>query len=269
MTRLAFIGFGEVGQTFARQLVKRDGIAVSAYDLQFDRASVGPERIAQAKAMRVRAAASAADAASDAQVVISAVTAAAAGQVAEVAARYLRPGQMYLDVNSASPRTKQVAAERVTASGALYVEGAVMAAVAGPGLAVPILAGGPAAQRAAALLNGLGMNLTPAAEEVGKASASKLSRSIVMKGIEAALVQSMAAARHWNVEADVIASLQHTYPGIDWTALAERCAERVSKHGKRRAEEMREAGEMVRDLGLDPGLCRGIADVQEQGAKPR
>ena len=51
--------------------------------------------------------------------------------------------------------------------------------------------------------------------------------------------------------------------------FAERCAERVSTHGKRRAEEMREAGEMVRDLGLDPSLCRGIADVQERGAKPR
>jgi 3-hydroxyisobutyrate dehydrogenase-like beta-hydroxyacid dehydrogenase len=155
----------------------------------------------------------------------------------------------------------------VAASGADYVEGAVMAAVAGPGLKVHILAGGPAAQTAAEILNPLGMNLTPIATEIGRASATKLSRSIVIKGIEAILVQCAAAARRWDVEADVIASLEATYPGIDWPQQIAYAAERVGKHGLRRAQEMREAGAMVADLGLDPVLCEAIAAVQEKGAK--
>jgi 3-hydroxyisobutyrate dehydrogenase-like beta-hydroxyacid dehydrogenase len=268
MTILAFIGFGEVGQTFARALLANGGVEIATYDLLFDRPQVRSERVARAQAIGVRVGADAADASRDATVVFSAVTAAAAGEVARTAARYLRPGQILLDVNSASPRTKQTAAELVEASGADYVEGAVMAAVAGPGLKVPILAGGRAATRAADMLNSLGMNLTPVADEVGRASATKLARSIVMKGIEAALIQSIEAARRWNVEREVLHSLQHTYPGMAWATLVQSCAERVAKHGKRRAEEMLEAGEMLRELGLDPGLCRAIAAAQAQGAKP-
>jgi 3-hydroxyisobutyrate dehydrogenase-like beta-hydroxyacid dehydrogenase len=267
MTRLAFIGFGEVGQTFARGLAGKDGVQVAAYDLKFDVPQLRSDMIGRAEPLGVRVAADAADAARDAHVVISAVTAAAAGEVALAAARYLKPGQIFLDVNSASPNTKRTASGHVAASGADYVEGAVMAAVAGPGLKVAILAGGPAAKAAAELLNPLGMNLTPVAIEIGRASATKLSRSIVIKGIEAILVQCAAAARKWDVEADVVASLKATYPGIDWPQQIEYSAERVATHGIRRAQEMREAAAMVADLGLDPALCEGIAAVEEQGAK--
>jgi 3-hydroxyisobutyrate dehydrogenase-like beta-hydroxyacid dehydrogenase len=267
MLQLAFIGFGEVGQTFARGLSGNDGVRLAAYDLLFDHTQKRGDPIARARQFSVRVAADAADAGREARIVISAVTAAAALEVATAAARWLKPGQIFLDVNSASPGTKRTAAERVAAAGADFVEGAVMAAVAGPGIKVSILAGGPAAHTAAEILNGLGMNLTPVATEIGRASATKLSRSIVMKGIEAALVQCAAAARRWDVEADVIASLQGTYPGIDWPQQFVRAAERVARHGIRRAEEMREAGAMLEDLGLDPGLCRAIADVQERSAK--
>jgi 3-hydroxyisobutyrate dehydrogenase-like beta-hydroxyacid dehydrogenase len=269
MIRLAFIGFGEVGQTFARGLAGRDGVTVAAYDLKFDAPQLKADMIARAEALGVRVAADAADAAREARVVISAVTAAAAGEVAAAAVRYLRPGQIFFDINSASPNTKRTAAGHVAAAGAEYVEGAVMAAVAGPGLKVHILTGGPAAAKAAELLNPLGLNLTPVAEEIGRASATKLSRSIVIKGIEAILVQCAAAARKWDVEADVVASLKATYPGIDWPQQIAYAAERVATHGVRRAEEMREAGAMVADLGLDPVLCEAIAAIEEQGARKK
>ena len=269
MTHLALIGFGEVGQTFAKGLAGKIGVAVSAYDLKFDIPQLRGDMIGRAKALGVRVAADAADAARAARVVISAVTAAAAGEVAAAAARYLKPGQIFFDINSASPNTKRTAAGHVGASGADYVEGAVMAAVAGPGLKVAILAGGPAAGTAAEILNPLGMNLTPVSTEVGRASATKLSRSIVIKGIEAILVQCAAAARKWDVEADVVASLKATYPGIDWPQQIEYAAERVATHGIRRAQEMREAGVMVADLGLDPVLCEAIAAIEEQGARKK
>src|SRR5262245_27671759 len=267
MLLLALIGFGEVGQTFAKGLSGNQGVRPAAYDLLFDDPQKRGELIARAEKLSVRVAADAADASRDARIVVSAVTAAAALEVATAAARYLRPGQIFLDANSASPRIKQAAAKLIAAAGVEFVEGAVMAAVAGPGLKVPILAGGAAAKTAAEVLNALGMNLTPVATEIGRASATKLSRSIVMKGIGAALVHCAAAARRWDVESDVIASLQATYPRIDWPKQIAHAAERVARHGVRRAEEMREAGAMLEDLGVDPGLCRAIADVQERGAK--
>jgi 3-hydroxyisobutyrate dehydrogenase-like beta-hydroxyacid dehydrogenase len=269
MIHLAFVGFGEVGQTFAKGLAGTNGVAVAAYDLKFDIPQLRGNMIGRAEALGVRVAADAADAAREARIVISAVTAAAAGEVAAAAARYLKPGQLFFDINSASPNTKRTAAGHVAASGADYVEGAVMAAVAGPGLRVAILAGGTAAGTAAEILNPLGMNLTPVSTEIGRASATKLSRSIVIKGIEAILVQCAAAARQWDVEADVVASLKTTYPGIDWPQQIEYAAERVATHGIRRAQEMREAGAMVADLGLDPVLCEAIAAIEEQGAKKK
>jgi 3-hydroxyisobutyrate dehydrogenase-like beta-hydroxyacid dehydrogenase len=157
----------------------------------------------------------------------------------------------------------------VTKSGASYLEAAVMAPVMALGITVPVLAGGPVAEAAAADLNKLGMKLTPVSNEYGRASAMKLCRSIMIKGWEALLVDCAAAARHWDVEAEVFGSLAASYPSIDWRALAEDMGERVATHGVRRAAEMREAADMLADMGLAPDLSRAVADAQERGAKKK
>jgi 3-hydroxyisobutyrate dehydrogenase-like beta-hydroxyacid dehydrogenase len=229
-------------------------------------ARVGAARVEDARAAGVRAATAAADAARRADVVISAVTADATAAVAEQAAGYLRPGQVFLDINSASPGTKRAAAHKIEAAGAHYVEGAVMASVPGPGLRVPILAGGPAAAVVADRLNGYGMNITAVSPEHGRASAMKLCRSIVIKGLEALMLDCAAAAASWKVESEVFGSLQATFPSIDFARLSVDMAGRVRKHGIRRAAEMREAASMVEDLGRDPSLIQAIAGAQERGA---
>jgi 3-hydroxyisobutyrate dehydrogenase-like beta-hydroxyacid dehydrogenase len=261
--RLAFIGYGEVGQTFARQFLARGDVAVLAYDILFDAGAL-TERARQAGIIAAR---NAAEAARDADVVISAVTADAVLNVARDAETYLKPRQFFFDINSASPNTKTRAAEIVNKTGAHYVEGAVMAAVLEPGISVPILAGGPAAAELAARMNAVGMNIRAVAAEYGRASAMKLCRSIVMKGLEVLTVECARAAQFWDVADEVFGSLEATYPGMGWAALAENSAERVSSHGIRRAAEMREAAEMIADMGLSPALARAIADAQERGAK--
>ena len=268
-TTVAFIGFGEVGRRFSRDLVANDGIAVAAYDIIMDDPA---RRAAMEEAARaiggVTCSTSANSACRGADIVISAVTADQAEQVAADAARFLTAGQIYLDVNSASPSTKKRAASAVNTSGASYVEAAVMAAVLQPGIRVPILAGGPAAEAAATRLNKLGMNITPVAIEYGRASAIKLSRSIMIKGIEALILDCARASRHWGVEREVFGSLGQTFPSIAWSDLADAMAERVAKHGVRRAAEMREAAEMLAEMSLEPGLARAVADAQERGARP-
>ena len=264
--RLAFIGYGEVGKLFTRQFLARGGIEIAVYDLLLDDAARGPAMQAAAKAAGVRVARDAADAATNADIVFSAVTAAAAGEVAAQAAAYLRPAQVFFDINSASPATKRAAAAQVAQSGAHYIEGAVMAAVAAPGIRVPILAGGPHAASVEPRLLALGMNVRAVSAEPGRASAMKLCRSIVIKGLEVLMVDCAAAARKWGVEDEVFASLQETYPSIDFAEMADYMAERVGNHGIRRAAEMREAAMMLADLGLDPKLAAAIADSQERGA---
>ncbi len=268
-TTIAFIGFGEVGKRFSRDLIANEGVCIAAYDILLDDSARRPAMEEAARAIGVTCAASADAACRGADIVISAVTADKTEAVAADMARFLNAGQIYLDVNSASPSTKKRAAAAVNASGASYVEAAVMAAVLQPGIRVPILAGGPAAQAAAERLNKLGMNLTPVASEYGRASAIKLCRSIMIKGIEALIVDCARASRHWGVERDVYGSLGQTFPSIVWSELADAMAERVGKHGVRRAAEMREAAEMLSEMGLESGLARAVADAQESGARAR
>ena len=266
---LALIGYGEVGQIFAQEFRAQGVNDIAVYDIVFDLAPTGRDRVKRALEAQVRPARSAADAARGAAIVISAVTADAAAAVAMQAAKYLQAGQIFFDINSASPATKSASARHVEAASAHFVEGAVMAPVFGRGIRVPILAGGPHAQTAAQILNAMGMNIRPVSTEPGRASATKLCRSIMIKGIEALIIDCAVAASKWGVESEVFKSLAETFPATDFNLLAQTMAERVRKHGIRRAAEMREAAGMLEDLGLDGALARAVADAHERAAGPQ
>jgi len=165
-----------------------------------------------------------------------------------------------LDLNSASPAAKGEAAALVDAAGGRYLEGAVMTSVPPYRIRVPLLLGGPHAAEAAASLIALGFAPQVSDARLGVASATKMCRSVMIKGIEAMLIESLTAARRHGVEADVLASLAETYPGIDWEAQADWCFSRVIAHGRRRAEEMREVAQTVREAGLTPWSAAGTAE---------
>lgn len=267
--RIALIGFGEVGRRFADDMLGHPALALSTYDiLREDGAKRGGyERAASERNVEARESARAA--CEGAHLVVSAVTAANAEKVASEAAGFLKSGQIFFDINSAAPGTKKRASAHLASSGADYVEGAVMAPVKKPGIRVSILAGGARAEETAERLNPLGFNIKAISPEIGHASATKLCRSIVIKGLEALLVDCAKASEHAGVQENVFASLKETFPSIDWHALAEDMKERVATHGKRRSEEMREAGEMLSDFGFDAELALAVASAQAKGAKPR
>jgi 3-hydroxyisobutyrate dehydrogenase-like beta-hydroxyacid dehydrogenase len=266
---LAFIGFGEVGQRFAHDLRGRPDLTIAAYDIKVhDPEAVGQLR-AIAEAAGVRVADSMAAAIAGADMVVSAVTAMAAKAVAETALGLLGPDQTFLDINSVSPMLKAGVSEAFHAAGRHYVEGAVMAPVAVPGISVPILGGGARAAQVAGWLNPLGFRMTPVSDQVGRAAATKLCRSIMIKGIEALIIETEAAATHWGVTADVFASLAETFPSIDWPNLAAVMSARVRRHGMRRAGEMRECADMLAELGRSSDLARSIADLHERHASAK
>jgi 3-hydroxyisobutyrate dehydrogenase-like beta-hydroxyacid dehydrogenase len=260
--QLALIGYGEVGRILAEDL-RAQGVAVCAFDRKLD----APEAVAQplrehAARFGVALAATPADAVGDAGLVISAVTASQAVPVARACAVALRPGAFFLDFNSASPGAKINAAGLVNAAGGRYVEGAVMTTVPPYRIQVPLLLGGPDAPAIEPLLRGLGFAPQIVSEKLGVASATKMCRSIVIKGLEALVIESFTTARHYGVEDAVIASLVETYPGIDWEKQGAYLFQRVIEHGRRRSEEVREVAVTVRDAGLEPFSASGTADRQ-------
>jgi 3-hydroxyisobutyrate dehydrogenase-like beta-hydroxyacid dehydrogenase len=87
-------------------------------------------------------------------------------------------------------------------------------------------------------------------------------RSVMIKGLEAMVIESFTTARAYGVEAQVLASLAETFPGIDWEKQGSYFFQRVIQHGRRRAEEMREAAQTVREVGLEPWSASGTAERQ-------
>jgi 3-hydroxyisobutyrate dehydrogenase-like beta-hydroxyacid dehydrogenase len=210
----------------------------------------------------VRVAGSHADAARGAALVVSAVTASQTEAVAVACAPGLSAGMFFLDFNSASPGAKQRAAAGVDASGACYVEGAVMTSVPPYRSRVPLLLGGPHAQALLEPLNAIGFAARVASDTLGVASATKMSRSVMIKGLEAMVIESFTTARHHGVEDALIASLAETFPGIDWEKQAAYFFQRVIEHGRRRSEEVREVAQTVREAGLEPWSASGTAERQ-------
>lgn len=255
---LAFIGYGEVGQSFARELVAK-GASVAVYDVK------GAALARVASQDRVRFAERIADALEGAEIVISAVTADQAVAAAHAAAPHLRSDQIYVDLNSISPNTKRAVAQALGATD--FVEFAVMAPVAGVGIAAPILAGGAKAEAVAARLNPLGLKIDAVSPEIGVASSTKLCRSLVIKGLEAIMVDLARAAPRAGVTEGVLKSLVASYPGMPWAEIMGYMPPRVARHGKRRAAEMREAALMLEELGLSGAFANAIADAHETYAK--
>jgi 3-hydroxyisobutyrate dehydrogenase-like beta-hydroxyacid dehydrogenase len=256
---VGLLGYGEVGRILAEDLRQR-GIRVLAFDL---RQQEDAAMAAHAEAHGVEWAASHAALAGAADLVVCAVTASQDLAAAVAAAPGLRAGCWFLDFNSASPGAKADAAARVEAAGGRYVEGAVMTSLPPYRIRVPLLLGGPHAEALEPLLNALGFQASVVSSRLGVASATKMCRSIMIKGLEAMVIESFTAARAYGVEDQVIASLTETFPAIDWNQQGAYFFQRVIQHGRRRAEELREVAQTVREVGLQPWSSAGTAERQD------
>jgi 3-hydroxyisobutyrate dehydrogenase-like beta-hydroxyacid dehydrogenase len=258
---ICLLGFGEVGQTFAEDL--RTGF--TAWDIKFNDLASIPSKAAARLGVSVPA--SVQEAVAQADVVVCAVTAAQDKAAAESVAKLMKPGAFFMDVNSASPGQKKEAAAVIEAAGGRYVEAVIMSPIGNKRLASPVLLGGPHARVFLPIAQSLGFSgASFYGDELGLASATKLCRSVIVKGMEALLTESMLAARHYRVEQAVLDSMQDFFPGAEWEKLARYMISRAVQHGTRRAEEMREAAHTVADAGLAPRMSSATAELQDWAA---
>ncbi|RIV81119.1 NAD(P)-dependent oxidoreductase [Aurantiacibacter xanthus] len=252
--RVALIGFGEAGSTFARAGGWSGHAA--GWDLL-------PERRAAMAECQVTACADAAEALAGAQLVLSLVTADQALKAAQGYAPMLPKDALFCDMNSVAPGTKQAAAAAVEAAGASYVDVAVMAPV-DKALAVPLLIAGKRATEAEQMLRALGFsNTRVVGPEIGQASAIKLCRSVMVKGLEALTAEMVLAANKAGVLGEVLASLDASEKPVAWATRADYNLDRMLIHGQRRSAEMAEAARMLRDLGIDPLMTDNTVSRQQ------
>lgn len=259
---IGLLGYGEVGRILAEDL-RAQGLVVSAHDRKLGGSAEQADPLYQhALAHGVALVADAVELAAQAHLIVSAVTASQTVAVARACAPAVRAGSFFLDFNSASPCAKQEAARCIDAAGGRYVEAAVMTSVPPYRLRVPLLLGGTHAAELCEQIRVLGFCSQVASEHLGVASATKMCRSVIIKGLEALMIESLTTARHYGVEDAVLASLHETFPGLDWERQASYFFQRVIEHGRRRSEEVREVANTVRDAGLTPWSASGTAERQ-------
>jgi 3-hydroxyisobutyrate dehydrogenase-like beta-hydroxyacid dehydrogenase len=262
--RIALLGYGEVGQAMAEDLRALGHTELAAWDILFD----GPESAAlRAARSNVQISHNCSAALNGAGLVISAVTAGQCVAAAREAAGSIGHGAYFLDVNSVAPRSKHDAAKAIDAAGGHYVEASIMSPIGPKRIASPILLGGPYAQEFAGIARKLGfVGASFYSATLGKAAAAKMCRSVLVKGLESLLTESLLAARRHGVEHEVLDSVKDLLPGTDWKKLSRYMISRSLLHGRRRAEEMQEAASTVQDSGIEPCLSRAIAHRQNATA---
>jgi 3-hydroxyisobutyrate dehydrogenase-like beta-hydroxyacid dehydrogenase len=256
---LALIGFGEAGSAFAA--AAKWGRRACAWDIAPARQNVMQSHDLS-KACDPRAALS------DTPLVLSLVTADQALEAAKSYAPFLSPEAIWCDMNSVAPDTKRAAANIIEAAGARYVDVAVLAPVEPARLAVPLLLSGAAAEPASAALAAAGFgNIRVVGDIIGRASAVKMIRSIMVKGIEALTDEMMAAAEAAGVAAEVLASLDASETARRWGERAHYNLERMRTHGARRAAEMDEVALTLEALGIEPLMTRAAARRQHEAGE--
>nr|WP_221226963.1 NAD(P)-dependent oxidoreductase [Novosphingobium sediminicola] len=252
------IGYGEAGSTFARAGgwgEAADGAGGNARAGVWD---LRPERLALAAQDGLMVAGNAQEALAGREMVLSLVTADSALPAAQEYAAFLPKGAIWADCNSVAPGTKREAAAAVEAAGGCYVDVAVLAPVDPARLNVPLLLAGREAARAEALLREAGFaNIRIVGDEVGRASAIKMIRSVMVKGVEALTAEMMLAAQEAGVVDEVLSSLDASEKAWPWAKRAAYNIERMVTHGVRRAAEMEESAKTLTGLGIEPMMTNG------------
>ena len=243
VTTIAVLGLGEAGGALARDLLAA-GAVVRGYDPAVP-ATDG-----------VLDTGSEADAADGADLVLSVNSASAAVDALEAGAGR---AAMWADLNTASPGTKRRLAEIAAGHGVPFADVAIMAPVPGHGLRVPMLATGEAAARAAEILRPFGASVEVMAGPAGLAAERKLLRSVFFKGMSAAVVEALTAARAAGCEDWLREVIENELTRAD-AATVERLVTGSYRHAVRRTAEMAAAAEMLGELGVPADVASAARD---------
>ena len=261
--RIGLLGCGEAGQAIAQSLYAVSDQLVVGFDVRAvgkDAAldlsgNIGLQPVSERKHL-----------ASDADIIISVVTADDAVLAADQLCPYLSEHHIFIDANSISPNTKKQIAQQVRATGASYVDMAIMAPILPRGHKTPVLIAGPDKARLTPMLDMLGFDYDWRGEAIGEASMVKMLRSVLIKGVESLVCECVTAAQGQGLDTEILTSAGKTLGIEDMPGLADYVMERVARHGRRRAAELREVAKTLDELGLSNYLPTAIAVHQDMVA---
>lgn len=252
---VAFIGLGEVGGNYSRGMVQHGG-TVKGYDLKFHDPD-GKERFQHCADAGVGLVAGPQELIEGSDIIIAVTSSHQAMETAEMYRPYLKPEQIYVELNSATPKVKKEV-QRFLEGCCVFVDGATMNSPTQWGVKTPVVMSGPQAKSVVEALNAVGMNITLLGNEIGQAAAYKVIRSIFAKSVEASLMESMCMARKYGIADEVFHSMAALFEG-DVQAFLAMMIRTNMIHAKRRAEEVEAVGLMEQEDGMNNIMAMAAA----------
>lgn len=248
MTTIGFLGYGEAGSAIAAGLRAGGVEGIVAYDVAWQTSDLVRRRAADND---VELLAEPSSLAERADVVVSAVVCTQARAAADSVAPGLGGRHWFLDINSVSPGVKAAIADLLTPRGVRYLDVAVMSNVSSDLARLPLLVAGPGAANLEQLL-GVPLNAEAVDGPPGEAARIKMFRSLFVKGLEALALEAMLACYPTGVHEKVLATLEGTFGKYSFPGLVKHLIERHAVHGERRANELEEVAESLREVGVEP-----------------
>lgn len=264
---LGFIGFGELAQGLAKGLRGEGLEKIKTFDKAIAEGSeAGQKMQAAAEAMGVKVVGSLQELIEGADLVFSTVTPAAAVVVGKAASEYLKPGQLYCDLNSCTPNYKKQSQAEVAKSGADYLDVGVVGGISLQGHRIPCLIAGQAGPKLKELMDPYGMNLTLVEGEVGTAALMKMLRSVVLKGIEALMLEMFMAAQTYGLDETMMANVAATFNRGDFESYSNMLMSTHGLHAARRCDEAEMIMGTIKETGVEPYVCEGIYNFFKHSA---
>lgn len=258
---LAFIGFGEAAYNITAGL-RKEGLKepVIAYDVMLSDPKRRDDILKRMQQTQVTPASSSVEAAAESRFIVSVNSAGAAYGIAKEIIPTLRADQVYVDLNSASPDLMKKIDGIPRAEDVLFCDGAALGNVQKFGHRVPIRLSGGGADAFARAMIPCGMNLTVLDAPAGAASAMKMLRSVVSKGMQQLMLEFAIAAETYGILPEMMQIVNSKFKDMTLEEYADEAFPRILLHARRRISEVAEVVETIESAGLDASMSRAACE---------
>ncbi len=246
--RLGLLGYGEAANRLARDFNQAGFTNILAYSRSGAKAQPGDPLHQRAQAAGVSLVKTVGTLAKKSDIIIAMTPGKSALPALKKIRKYLRPDHLYVDASSNSASNMEKAATLI-GNAAKFVDASIMGPVDLMGIKVPFVASGPNAAAFRDLMVPHGMVINVVGANPGDASAMKLIRSVLMKGLAGLLLETMEAARRRNILDEVIEDSSVTFNDIPFQKIIKRYVGGTAVHCERRIHEMKECLELLHDMG--------------------
>jgi putative dehydrogenase len=240
--KIAFLGLGEDSCLLAAGLA-----ATGAQVLGYDSGKVKRPPVQLAESIEAAVA--------DADVVLSLNSSLIAIRTAEAAARAMKPGAIYVDLNTGNPEMKMKLAALFPA--ATFVDAAPMKPIGEHAEKTPLIVSGEGANALQSILVPLGMNLDVVSENAGDAAARRLLFSLFTEGLTATIADTLWAAKSMGLENWAFDAIRSALESAN-ASTVQSYIDETGKFPKRHSVAMADIAETLASSGYESTMVNGI-----------